>query len=255
MKQKDFNQKFVGLVRTPNSVAQVELIDLIIDGPKLSGARALEVYQEDYSSRLTEALKNTYRAINNLIGDEDFLSLSLDYIKIVPSYSSDLDDYGNLFSKFLTTHTLSDDYLFLSELADFEWNHRLVFHLEQEFGLDSLALISLIKDEDLKVQLVDSARVLNYHYLISDLYALKDSNSQEEHEFDFQIPQSLLMIKNDLVVKTHVLSKNQWEIMNYLLGSNSLTDLFLNVPASVTPEEIQSLFQILGSDRLLKRII
>ncbi|MDD4974937.1 MAG: DNA-binding domain-containing protein [Bacteriovorax sp.] len=254
MKQKDFNLKFANLVRTPNSLEQVELLAQIKDGAKLSALQALEVYQEDYQARLTEALKNTYRAINYLIGDEDFFGIASDYIKIHPSCSSDLDDYGNDFSHFLTTHPLKEDYLFLSELADFEWNFREVFHLEQVLGVDSLLLMEMLKGEEFKVQLVNSARVLSYNCLVSSLYALKDNESNEDDDFDFQIPQYLLMIKNDFMVKTHVLSKSQWEMVKILVTPNSLLKIFKNAPTNITPEEIQSLFQILGTDRLLLKL-
>jgi hypothetical protein len=162
MKQKDFNLKFTNLVRTPNIVEQVELLAQIKEGTKLSALRALEVYQEDYHARLTEALKNTYRAISSLIGDEDFYYITSDYIKRHPSNSCDLDDYGNHFSQFLATHPLSEDYIFLSELAHFEWNFREVFHLEQALGVDSLTLMGMLKEmlkksEGPKLQLVNSA--------------------------------------------------------------------------------------------------
>jgi hypothetical protein len=228
-------------------------LSYIKDGPKLSGMRALEVYQEDYQARLTEALKNTYAAIYSIIGEEDFQRLSLDYIKSYPSESCDLDDYGNNFNFFLTTHSLSDDYLFLSELAHFEWNFREVFHLEQVIGADGEALAAALSDVEQLVQLVKSARVLDYHYSIASLYRLKEDDNENENDqhFDFTIPQFLLMFKENGTVKTHVLTKGQWEVVSILQTKNSLLSILNSLPETTSPEDIQVLFQIFGSARLL----
>jgi hypothetical protein len=256
MKQKEFNKIFVELVRSPDQTSQNELLACIKDGPKLSGIRALEVYQEDYQARLTEALKNTYSAIYSIIGEEDFQRLSLDYIKSYPSKSCDLDDYGNNFSFFITTHSLCDDYLFLSELAHFEWNFREIFHLEQVVGADSAALAVALSEVERLVQLVKSVRVFDYHYSITSLYQLKENENQDENDqhFDFMIPQFLLMFKENGIVKTHVLTKGQWEVVSMLQTKNSLLSILNALPESTTPEDIQSLFQILGSTRLLSML-
>src|SRR4051812_23405500 len=99
MKQKEFNFKFVEAISTGN-ILQDDLLSQIKNGPVLNATRALEVYREDYESRLTDALKNTYRGIHSLIGDEDFLLLVKDYIRLHSSNSSDLDDYGSYLSYF-----------------------------------------------------------------------------------------------------------------------------------------------------------
>ena len=259
MKQNDFNHKFVDLIRNPNSTEEAALTIQIKDGPKLSAAKALAVYQEDYQARLSEALKNTYRAINSLIGDEDFQHLAFGYIKKYSSLSTDLDDYGNHFSLFLINHPLSDDYIFLSELAHFEWNFREIFHLEQNIGVAGQQLSEMINSQTTLVQLVNSARVFNYNYLITSLFALKDVDEsknieEQDVEFDFQHSQYILMLKNNLMVKTHLLSKNQWEIVKKLLTPNILIDIFQNGPDTVTPEEIKILFQILGTESLLLKL-
>ncbi|MGZ3808114.1 MAG: HvfC/BufC family peptide modification chaperone [Bacteriovorax sp.] len=253
MKQKEFNQKFAEVVRSQKS--DRDLTAMIKDSPRLKAARALEVYQEDYQARMTEALQNTYRAISALIGDEDFFRLSSDYIKAHPSPYSDLDDYGNHLSEFLAAHPLNEDYIFLSELAHHEWTFRTVFHLPCEPGADALSLHGLLQGDSSKVQLVNSARLLHYSFLIDELYALKDATDDEgEQDFDFEHEQFLLMFKSDVMVKVYVLSKNQWEFMKNFQTPHSFSEIFQKAPATMTPEEMKSLFEILGSERLILKL-
>ncbi len=248
MKQKEFNLKFAETIRS-NQIDE-ELVALIKDSPKIKAHRALEVYQEDYQARMTEALRNTYRAINALIGDEDFFYLAKDYIENYPSPFSDLDEYGNCFSEFLTAHQLNEDYVFLSELAHFEWNFREVFHQAHEIGLEATLLAQLLQEDSCKIQLVHSVRVLHYSFLIDKLYALKDETDHNDEDFDFNQNQYLLIYKDGVMVKIHSLSKAQWKIVNTLEAPHSLLSVLQNAD-SITPSEVQELFQILGANRLL----
>lgn len=249
MKQKDFNQKLVKALSSRESFG-TDLLNQIKDGPKLGAKRALEVYKEDYEARLSEALKNTYRAIAALIGDQDFSLLAKDYIQSHPSTSSDLDDYGHRLNLFLASHPLSNDYPFLMELAHFEWSFREIFHAKQKIGLNALDLMKTLQGTGELIQLTSSARVLEYQYQISSLYALKDSEL-EDGPFDFEIPQNILLYKIDSAVKTHTLSNAQCEIVKKMLLPTTLEACLQNAPTALTPEETQNLFQILGSERLI----
>ena len=111
----------------------------------------------------------------------------------------------------------------------------------------------MFSNTELKVQLINSARVLSFNYLITSLYALKDNDDNEE-SFDFKIPQFLLMCKKSQMVISHSLTINQWIIVERLLTPCSLAELFLSPPVKITPEEIQELFQILGTGHLLLKI-
>ena len=251
MKQKEFNQKFAETIRSTNE--SHNLLSLIKDSPKLKAERAIEVYQEDYQARLTEALKNTYRATFSLIGDDDFTILTRDYIANFPSPFLDLDDYGNHMSEFLSNHFLGKDYVFLAELADYEWNFREVFHMQQEQGLNVIELQNLLKSDSGSFVLVPSIRLLHYSFLISNLYALKDvsDDSDDEENFYYEESQFILMIKSGVLVKTHILSKNQWEIMKKFQAPTTFSNAIQNVTATVTPGEIQNLFRILGTEQIL----
>jgi hypothetical protein len=247
MNQKDFNQKFVDHIRSGEK--NPELASLIKDSPRLSALRALEVYQEDYEARLSEALANSYRAVHSIVGDDDFYQLARDYLKIYPSSSSDLDDYGDQMSAFLSTHSLNEDYGFLSELAHFEWSFRNVFHKQEEWGLNANELQEYLTAEATSVRLIQSAQLLHYHYLIDKIYSL--SESDEESEIDIEHEQYLVMFKRGVMVKTHSLSKNQSEIMKKFQTPATLLSALQSAPATVTPEEIQELFLILGKEQML----
>lgn len=252
MKQKDFNQKFVSLISKPNALVADELSGHLKNSPKLSASRALEVYQEDYQARLCEALKNTYRSIYFILGDEEFNQLASDYIANYSSVSSDLDDYGNHLEFFIATHILGNEYPFLAELANFEWNFRDTFHTRQPRGLSAEELSQLLQEENQLVTLVPGLKLLKYNFLISSLYALKDQPDNEQEKFDIHQEDYSLMIKTHSVVKTYRLSTYQWDILlEFYNKNNSLFRVLENLNKQIQPEEVQALFKILGANQLL----
>lgn len=252
MNQKDFNLIFIKAV-SDSSTSLQDLLTQIKDGPKLSASSALKVYQEDYQARLTEALKNSYKALYSILGDEDFFNLSADYMALHPSVSPDLDDYGGELSAFLNHYPKLADYPFLSELAHFEWCWRHIFHQEEITGLSPHELMNTLNDRSKEVQLVTTAKLLEYQFDISGLFTLKDldDSDSEQEQFDYLKKQNIVIYKKGLKVLTHVLSQNQMEIVKNFLSPSNMEKCFQNAPATITPEEIQALFQFLGSERLI----
>lgn len=245
MKQAEFNKKFVNCIRTEEGVE--EILPLMKDFPKLPAARALEVYREDYLVRMSEALKNTYRSVHSVLGDEDFFSAALSYLNQHPSTFSDLDEYGEGFEDFLKSHLLSQDFPFLPDLAHFEWSFRLVFHSEEKKGLEAIELGQALSDEKMNLSLCPSALLLSYSYSVETIY----SSGDEESDLDYSHEQHILMFKKNAFVKMHLLSKNQYEFMKNFHTPVSLSECIKIAPATMTPVEMQELFQILGTEQIL----
>jgi hypothetical protein len=248
MKQKDFNERFVKAI-SENKISE-NILDCLKDTKELTAFRALEVYREDYEARMTEALRNTYRATHSILGDDDFFSLALTYLKNHPSAFSDLDEYGHKFSTFLDTHALSDDYPFLPQLARFEWTFRDVFHVKEIRGLNAIQLQESLSDEKNKLTLVPSACLMDFSYAIDQIYSLKDSEEAPEN-FQYDGHSYILLFKKNSLVKMHTLSKNQWSFVNFFHTPCSLLECIQNAPATMTPEEMQELFLILGTEQIL----
>lgn len=93
----------------------------IISTEKLNNDKRLAIYGNAYSSRLIEALAKDYPAVNFLVGEDDFQTLSLAYIKAYPSTYYSLRWFGQDFAKFLTNHKIYSKQTYLAELANFEW--------------------------------------------------------------------------------------------------------------------------------------
>lgn len=246
MKQSEFNKNFVEYLTGVQ--AERDLLPLMRETSRLSAMRALEVYREDYQVRLTDALKNTFRVTHSILGDDEFFSLAMDYLAHFPSTFSDLEEYGDQFANFLQKHPLQADYPFLPQLAHFEWSFREIFHSREVLGLSALELQEAFTNEGTLLKLVPSARLLHYDFTIDKIYTMKD---EDEVNFDYNGEQSVLLFKKNSLIKMHLLSKNQWTVVNFFHTPCSLMNCIKSAPATMTPEEIQELFRILGTEQIL----
>jgi hypothetical protein len=250
MNQKDFNHIFVNTIKNQTPPSS-ELLGLIKDSPKLSAKRAIEVYQEDYLSRLTEALKNTYRGIYSLIGEDDFKKLSQDFIACTPSSSKDLDDYGANFSDFCKDHPHSQLYEFLSSLASLEWEFRLLFHRGMSLGLTADQLPAAI-ETGAKLILTPSCKLLTYPYLISELYAIKDLDEDQSHPFDYKKPEWLVLYKKENLIFIKAITQSQWEFLKLLEFPLNMLEWVNMASDQISSTEIQQLFEFIGSANLIE---
>ncbi len=247
MNQQDFNKKFIESIR--NGQNEEDLIATMKNFPRLSSSRALDVYREDYQARLSDALKNTFRSVHAILGDEEFYRLARSYMNVFPSTFSDLDDYGDQMDDFLSGHSLEEDFPFLSQLAHFERMFRIIFHSEERQGLSVLDLQAALTDENVRLRLVSSTLVLSYHFSIEKIYS--SSLSDDDSPFDFHSPQNILMFKKDGLVKMHLLSNDQSEMLKKFHTPLSFSDCIKIAPATMTPAEMQTLFQIIGQEQIL----
>ncbi|MBP9682798.1 MAG: putative DNA-binding domain-containing protein [Bacteriovorax sp.] len=247
--QKLFNHLFVETISGLKN-QESDLASLLKDSQKLSPSRAIAIYQEDYQARLTEALKNTYTMIHFFIGDEHFYQLALEFIQGHVSVYSNLDEYGRELNDFLKSHPLLNSFPFLSEMACFEWDFKNIFHAPHESGLDSHALYKVLECETALVKLIGPVQLASYHFQIQELCALK--NKKRRELLSFNSPEQLIIFKTNQVVRTRIITKNQFTILCKLKSPCSLNQVIQDAPEDTTPEEIQELFEFLTKEHLLK---
>ncbi|MBP9674857.1 MAG: putative DNA-binding domain-containing protein [Bacteriovoracaceae bacterium] len=131
-------------------VFQTDFLGRIHAGGKLTPAKVLQVYQNDYIFRLTDTLGERYEACWSVMGDEAFHKISRDYIKQHPSQSYNLSDYGREFPLFLKETTFNSEIPFLQDLAEFEWMFHTLFHAKRTTPLSVADLEVLETGSDIK---------------------------------------------------------------------------------------------------------
>lgn len=241
---KKFQENFVDSI-TKNNTSQ-DFLDQIIPVAKLTTEGVLNVYRNDYTARLTEAIGETFETTWAVLGDHDFLNLCRDFILKEPSTFRELGEYSRGFATFVKS--LSNiDYPFLSDLLDFElafWN---LFHLKNEGTKVSL---DLTLNELLEVSFVftKNIKLFKWDYKIFELWKHRKIGLSELEEDIYQ-RQNLVLFKTTSFIEAFELSQAQLSILEKLLVGECLNNILEEV--DVSPQEVSDLFFKITSNQLI----
>lgn len=88
----------------------------------------IAAYTEGYPARVTEALRESYPALANIVGDGSLAGLSQRYRAVLRDEPRNLNDVGADLPAFLRGDRLTEQLPFLPELAALEWAMTRSFH-------------------------------------------------------------------------------------------------------------------------------
>jgi len=207
----------------------------------LSLEEAIDVYREDYRSRLTQALGYKYEAVWSVMGDDDFFDWCLSFIKAYPSKFEDLGNYGKEFPEFIKNYK---DFNFLYDLARFERSFDQIFHMGQERGGE----LDLNNIENKKWKFIKPLIFFNSSYTVSPLWF----NRKEPKKLSYNInrPENLILYKSNEEVEIKILTSNEYKIVHELFLGKTLLEVFDNINAEEA--EVSELFKFLGLSRIVK---
>lgn len=107
----------------------------------------LVIHQNTMISSLIQTLVDTYPLIVSLMGDEFFKVMAKEYIKRYPSRSGNLYEYGAYFEDFMKEYAPVTDFVYLSEVAHFEWVCRTLSTASDHAGFNP-SLLQTLPEED-----------------------------------------------------------------------------------------------------------
>jgi len=146
--------------------------DFILSDDRLSATQRMEIYGEAYLLRLLDALADTFPALHTLLGDEDFETLGLDYIKKHPSENYSLRNFGHQLPTFLQQHKKFSGLPVLYEMATFEWKLRFAFDAKNTQPISRETLSQVLPEQwpELRLQVLPSFTTVQFHWNIPDLW-------------------------------------------------------------------------------------
>jgi len=197
------------------------------------------IYHNNIISNLIKVLKKTYQIIHILVGEDYFNNLAKKYIHAYPSRNSDLQQYGEYFSNFLSQLLLKKDLSYLKEIAAFEWICHIVLLAADvsSFKKEALTKFSFKHYEELNFTLHPACRVKAFCCPILSIIDLcLHPNQTKEIVLNEQQVNLLIMRKNGQIV-IHELKLSEFNFLLSLQQNNSL-QAALNAANSYDPHFI-----------------
>jgi hypothetical protein len=114
--------------------------------PREDGAPLLRIYQNAYTGRLTDALRDNYGVLPLVMGDEAFDALASAYIAAYPSQYPSIRWFGDQLGAFMDARDDLVPHPAFADLARMEWTLRLAFDAADAQPLQAPALAALAPD-------------------------------------------------------------------------------------------------------------
>jgi hypothetical protein len=187
----------------------------------------VEIYRNNVTIILINTLLSIYPLIALLVGDDFFRMAAKAYIKSYPSRSSNLHDYGEYFSHFLTSYSPVKNLPYVAEVAHFEWTcHRLYFMTDHPlFNKKILEQISPDQFPQLRFILHPASQVINFKYPILRIIELCKGENNEMINIDID-GDRLLIIRRDLDIKLVSLGHAESAFLLALQSGASLSEAY-----------------------------
>lgn len=153
-------------------------------------SRLLAIYQNNLYGVLIEALRITYKYLNDFLSTKEFEDLAKKYIRKYRSQSGNLDDYGADFADFL----LSQKNQFYHDLAKISWLEQLSYLAEDEpdFDIEALQKLDSEKLFDVKFKMSKSCFLFQSDY---SLFAKKNREEKRKRKSYYIIYRHFLEVK------------------------------------------------------------
>lgn len=149
--------------------ANADVLAGIVPGGTLEAEGAFAVYRNGYLARLAEQLGETYPAVWQALGDEEWFALCEAYTASHPSTSYNLSDYGRDMAAFLERRGGGSAAL-LAELARFELVFHDLFHAAACPSVEPAELASLGDLTGVRLQLGAAVRLVACERAVYDVF-------------------------------------------------------------------------------------
>lgn len=199
----------------------------LVAGARGNLVRRMAVYRDGYRLRLLEALRTTYPALHEFLGDEQFDALCTDYLRARPSAHPSLRWYGHDLGAFLAGHTVAGAHPVLAELAAFEWALSLVFDAADAPAL-VFADLARIPGEDwpgLRFRLHPALQVLEMHTNAALIRRARDEGEAPPEPAALEQPVSWLLWRQDLVCRFRSLAHDEAAMLRAAQAGADFTGL------------------------------
>lgn len=241
-----FQQMFVESIT--KQTQNPELETLIGPVGQLDTQQVLEVYRKDYQARLTQALGETFEGVWAVLGDESFFELCREFLSHHPSQTQDLGQIGTCFPGFIKNHDLLVQYPFISLLAQFEQEFWFLFHAPKQPNSKEWSPPGIEELLEQRLKFIKNFKLFSWDYKIYDMWSQRKDGITEGLT-SFYSQQNIVLFKTKALVQAVELGPEQFKILHLLLSGKTL-DQAIELQ-EIEPEQLQTLFQTLQSNKLI----
>jgi len=213
MRLKELQLQFLEAITNPNYRHSLPLL-----------SSRLNIHRTNINSNLVFAINDIYPITRKLLGDDCFANITQLYIKQYPTCRGNLYDYGQYFGTYLKEHSTLSEFIYLDEIAKFEWaTHQIFFAADHSIlNTERLKTISPSDYFRLHFMLHPACCLIEFNFPILKIIDL--CNGIVADEIDLQKGGvNLLIIRSHLEITLVPLSACEFHFLKALQNRASLS--------------------------------
>ena len=189
-------------------------------------AGRLDIYRNTFIHTLTKALRLSFPATQQLVGEDFFEGAAQIFIAEHPPRAAWLDQYGGEFAGFLHSFPQASSLVYLGEVAELEWAVNCALHAADVPPLDVVALGTVEPESQGQIRFVadPSIRLLRLKYPVDAIWrAVLASDADALGSVDLGSgPINLLVERRATGVEVERLTDGAWRLLSALCAGRSI---------------------------------
>ncbi len=189
----------------------------------------LNVYRNNITVSLIDALSDIFPVTQTLVGDEFFRASARIYLENNQPKSPVISEYGANFSDFIRHFEPAQSLPYLADLAALEYAMLRLTHSEEYETLDhqtvSDAFSSVEDPSTLTFSIPPTTQILASPFAIGSLYRAHFSDGHQRlNNVDINQSEYLLLIKSHLYAQLHVIQRDEAVFIKNLMQQKVLSE-------------------------------
>ena len=202
--------------------------------PGIPAAEHLLIYRRAILGTLVAALSNIYPVCKRLVGEQFFAGMARKYIRLTPSRSPDLANYGAGFAEFITSFEPAAELAYLPDVAKLEWHWHRAFHAADEAGIDFAALSAASKTNmsGIVFRLPVSANLLASDYPVHRIWQVNQEDWDGDQHIDLnQGGDHLIVWRRQHEMRIDAVDTQSWKLLSAIAAGMSFGEFSTSMDA------------------------
>ncbi len=162
----------------------------------LSAARRLEIYRHNVFSALRGGLSDLYPVLSAIVGEPFFYAAADEFIRLTPSLSGDLNNFGGELAEFLASYAPAATLPYLPDVARMEWAWHRAYDAADADMLDLARLAATPAElhSTLTFAVSPSASLMTSPYPLFDIWRVNQTDYEGDMRVDWEITAETLVV-------------------------------------------------------------
>ena len=190
--------------------------------------RRFDIYRNNRAVSLIEALRSTYPAIKQLVGDEFFKACATAFIDANPPTQPVMAEYGRSFGPFMSSLPNTGNLPFLNDIAELEWQRLQAYHCVDAPVIDPTALAEVPPESimELRLQCHPASHCVMSQWPIGSIWTIctddSGANPDAHKNVDMRSGEAVLITRPSMEVQINRIDHAAAVFLNALQNKETL---------------------------------